>query len=391
MKSFDRDEDASTAGTATRNTDAVLPGDLVRALSWLHHHLDEPVQLDTLAQIAGVRPRTLEAHFRQFLATTPLGWVRQARLARARRRFLAASANETVTSIALESGFGQLGRFAGQYSLHYGESPSKTLRRAKTARGGDNDVDDEALRLTWLALPAAFTVAAAECNVALESLARAQELAPHYCLPKALAAWCYGQRAAQHFGSTTNEDRILASQLAEDALKLAPDDSMVLTLCSGAFVLAHRTDEADRLIERALAIDPWSPLAHSRLCWLSVYQGDIAGALRGFRRLMPYESVRHTAFIGIGCAHFAAGRYDRAAIWAKNGVEASPGSFWGERIVVAATAHAGARAEAHRAAQNLRRKDPELTLEVAMNAWPFPREFMTRLTDGLAIAGLPRE
>ena len=71
-------------------------------------------------------------------------------------------------------------------------------------------------------------------------------------------------------------------------------------------------------------------------------------------------------------------------------MEASPGSFWGERIVVAATAHAGARSEAHRAAQNLLRKDPDLTIEVAVNAWPFPREFMTRLADGLAIAGLPR-
>ena len=129
-----------------------------------------------------------------------------------------------------------MGRFAGQYSLLYGESPSKTLRRARTTRGSDEDVDDEALRLTWLALPAAFTVAAAECDAALESLARAQELAPHYCLPKALAAWCYGQRAAQHFGSTTNRIGSCRS-LAEDALKLAPDNSMVLTLCSGALDL----------------------------------------------------------------------------------------------------------------------------------------------------------
>jgi predicted Zn-dependent protease len=106
--------------------------------------------------------------------------------------------------------------------------------------------------------------------------------------------------------------------------------------------------------------------------------------------LMPLEPLRHTAFIGIGCAHFAAGRYDRAAVWARSGVDAFPGSFWGERLVVAAAVHAGARAEARRTARNLLRKDPELTVAVARRAWPFPPHFMARLADGLAIAGMPR-
>jgi AraC-like DNA-binding protein len=60
-----------------------LPADLTRTLGWLRSHLAEPVQLDLLAQIAGVRPRTLETHFKMFLGTTPLGWVRRMRLARA--------------------------------------------------------------------------------------------------------------------------------------------------------------------------------------------------------------------------------------------------------------------------------------------------------------------
>ena len=64
---------------------AAMPPDLVRALAWLRGHLHEPVRLAALADIAGIAPRTLETHFRQFLGTTPLGWVRQMRLARARR------------------------------------------------------------------------------------------------------------------------------------------------------------------------------------------------------------------------------------------------------------------------------------------------------------------
>src|SRR5919109_2541099 len=97
-----------------RTTDSVLPGDLVRALAWLRRRLDQPVRIEKLAEAAGVRPRTLETHFRTFLGTTPLGWVRQMRLSHARGRLLDAR-GETVTGIALSSGFSQLGRFAVQY------------------------------------------------------------------------------------------------------------------------------------------------------------------------------------------------------------------------------------------------------------------------------------
>jgi AraC-like DNA-binding protein len=371
-----------------------LPGDLVRALRWLRAHVDEPIQLEMLADVAGVRPRTLETHFKLFLGTTPLGWVRRMRLSLARRRLLDADREATVTGIALASGFSQLGRFAVQYRECFGELPSQTLKqRRDSAKGGADDVDDEALRLTWRGLSAAYAVAPKECGVALEYLARAQELTPTDGLPKALAAWCWGQRAAQHFGLTPSEDRARARQLAEEACALAPNDAMALMHCSGALALAHRIEEADRLIERALALDPWSPLAWIRRGWVSAYLCDSEAALRVFRNtlhLMPLEPLKHTAFIGIGCAHFAAGRYERAALWAQSGVEAFPASFWGERIVVAAAVHAGARAEARRTARRLLRKDPHLTVAVARRAWPFRPDFMERLADGLTTAGLPR-
>jgi transcriptional regulator GlxA family with amidase domain len=53
-----------------------LPVSLAQALDWLDARPDEPVKLDALAAVAGVRPRTLQAHFRLYLGTTPLSWVR---------------------------------------------------------------------------------------------------------------------------------------------------------------------------------------------------------------------------------------------------------------------------------------------------------------------------
>ena len=370
-----------------------LPPSLAQALEWLAARLEEPIQLETLAAIAGVRPRTLEAHFKQYLGTTPLGWVRRTRLARARQQLLAGGDAVNVTQIATANGFTQLGRFAAQYRRQFGELPSETLKGMRAAMSGALDAaDDEALRLSWRAMAAAFQVGPGPCDAALADVERATERAPAYALPKAIAAWCWSQRAAHHFSTTPGLDRARALQLAEEAARLAPHDALALSLSSGALTLARRLGDADRLIERSLAIDPWSPWGWARRAWLSAYAGDDEGARRELQitlRLMPFEPLRHLMFIGMGCVHFNAGRYAEAARWVADGVAAGPASFWAERVRVAAASHAGALSEARRAARRLLRKDSGLTIAVAREAWPFRPGFMERLGDGLARAGVP--
>src|SRR4029078_6227823 len=95
-------------------------------------------------------------------------------------------------------------------------------------------------------------------------------------------------------------------------------------------------------------------------------------ALRELRTalyLMPFEPLRHITFIGIGCAHFLAERYEQAARWVAEGVEVSPGSFWADRVAVAATALAGARSDARRRARNLMRNDTDLMIAHTRRGW----------------------
>jgi hypothetical protein len=99
--------------------------------------------------------------------------------------------------------------------------------------------------------------------------------------------------------------------------------------------------------------------------------------------------MRQIVFIGMACAHFASRRYERAVSWARSGTEAFAGAFWADRITVAAAVRAGATTEARRIARRLMHKDPNLTVERARTAWPFPQRFMADLAEGLRAAGVP--
>jgi len=80
--------------------------------------------------------------------------------------------------------------------------------------------------------------------------------------------------------ATPEKDRDHGLRLVAHACALAPNDALALTLASGALTLAHRLQEADRLLERVLALDPWLPYAWVRRGWASVYMGDPEAAFR---------------------------------------------------------------------------------------------------------------
>lgn len=115
-----------------RRDRAVAPRDVKRALDFIRDRAEAPdLGIEAIATAAGVPGRTLFQHFRDHLGTTPMNYVRDLRLRRAREALLSAEAGQGVTAIALACGFGHLGRFAGAYSARYGESPSRTLLEAR--------------------------------------------------------------------------------------------------------------------------------------------------------------------------------------------------------------------------------------------------------------------
>ena len=97
---------------------------------------DEPLYIADVCAAIGVTDRTLRLHCQDHLGMNPQRylWLRRMHLAR-RALALADGTVKTVTEIANDHGFGELGRFAVSYRKLYGEAPSVTLRRPPDSRG----------------------------------------------------------------------------------------------------------------------------------------------------------------------------------------------------------------------------------------------------------------
>ena len=107
-----------------------------RARECLAARSSEPVRIAELANELGTSMRALQIVFRRHLGLSPRQFLFQCRLHTARDRLLGAPAGATVTSIAMECGFSNLGAFAARYHMTFGELPSETLRRRQRAYSG---------------------------------------------------------------------------------------------------------------------------------------------------------------------------------------------------------------------------------------------------------------
>ncbi len=107
----------------------LAPRHVRRAEEYIRAHAQEPLTLEDMARAAGVSIRTLTDGFRRARDTTPMALLREQRLLGARQDLLQAGPERTVTQVAMQWGFLNVGRFSAQYAVRFGERPGETLRR----------------------------------------------------------------------------------------------------------------------------------------------------------------------------------------------------------------------------------------------------------------------
>lgn len=93
--------------------------------AYMRSRLYAPISLVDLAKSIGVSTRTLHVLCHRHRGVAPMVLLRQLRLDAARRRLLS-DPGLSVTDVALEFGFGHLGRFSAYYRDRFGELPRDT-------------------------------------------------------------------------------------------------------------------------------------------------------------------------------------------------------------------------------------------------------------------------
>jgi AraC-like DNA-binding protein len=106
---------------------------------------DRPLYIPEICKAIGVSERTLRTCCDEDLGMGPKHYLMLRRMNLARRALLRADATRTsVTAVATDYGFWELGRFSVEYRVLFGEAPSATLQRAPEDRTRHRAISDSA-------------------------------------------------------------------------------------------------------------------------------------------------------------------------------------------------------------------------------------------------------
>jgi AraC-like DNA-binding protein len=116
---------SSTMSTGARRHDLIV----ARLEEFLDARADQPLYIADICTALGVAERTLRAACEEHLGMGPIRYLTLRRMHLVRRALLRADPlKATVTQIATEYGFWELGRFSVAYRALFAESPSDSLR-----------------------------------------------------------------------------------------------------------------------------------------------------------------------------------------------------------------------------------------------------------------------
>ncbi|MGH8346232.1 MAG: helix-turn-helix domain-containing protein [Pseudomonas sp.] len=101
----------------------------IEAIEYIHENTKKTLTIKSLVRQLETTTRTLHFGFIETFGMSPIAYIRNLRLASARRDLINKTW-PTVTETAMFWNFHHLGRFSMAYQLAYGETPSETAKRS---------------------------------------------------------------------------------------------------------------------------------------------------------------------------------------------------------------------------------------------------------------------
>lgn len=270
-----------------------------------------------------------------------------------------------------------------------------SIRLAEIDRVGRKRPQDfGAYDFTMRAFKHVWALEKEETAKGLMLLNQALEKEPDYPLALALAAWCHAQGSVYNWVSDIENSKSTALGLAERAADLSADDPLILTVLGTVHTFVRNYGAARVLLQRAVALDPNSAWAWSRLGWLSSYADRPAEAREHFEkalRLSPLDPMNFNVFVGLGSAFQVEGKDNQAAEMFLRALDERPNTMWIHRNLAPALLGAGREAEAKASCDKMLAAYPEITVKRYKEAMVFSSAVLDRIGQQLRKLGVPEE
>jgi adenylate cyclase len=187
-------------------------------------------------------------------------------------------------------------------------------------------------------------------------------------------------------------EKATALALAERAANLSHDDPLILTVLGTVHTFARNYGAARVLLQRAVALDPNSAWAHSRLGWLEAYSDRAEEAHKHFEkalRLSPVDPMNFNNYVGTALAYQVEGKDAAAAELFQLALDERRNAHWIHRNLAPALFGAGKLQEARASFDALLAAYPDLTIKRFRDAMAISPRLLDRIGKQLAELGLP--
>jgi adenylate cyclase len=232
-----------------------------------------------------------------------------------------------------------------------------------------------------------------DANIGIGFLEKALMLDPCYAAVHAYLAWGMEMRVLR--GGFNEADAIAGVRHARMALAYGSDDATALSIAAVVILhLGHDFAAASGAIVRALSLNGSCAAALYWGAHIHAFSGDPVIAedyANRALRLSPFDPISYEAYLALGTVRFREQRYDDAAAFYDNAVQANPRFSSLYAAQTAALALAGRIKEAKSQGRRLLELEPTFQVRSCVDFFfQFARpEFVDRFDEGLRKSGLP--
>jgi adenylate cyclase len=181
----------------------------------------------------------------------------------------------------------------------------------------------------------------------------------------------------------------LAREYSQKAIDNDPNEPMAHGAAALTAIFERDFDRAQAEVDRTLALNPSSALAHNLLGTIRSYSGRPLEAIPAIEQAMRLDPAFRPQFLHfLGIAYLLAGKYETAAAMLRQRILVVPNTDFSRAVLAATLGHLGEIEEARRVWAELMKINPKFSFSAYIGRQPMRPDDAERVVAGLAKTGL---